>query len=79
VNIVGGLSVSVGTGVKLSRKLDSSTEYAYNNSQSISYTWGAFTGEVSHTNGGFTREGDLSLWYVDKYRRIMTGSLTYSF
>ena len=79
VNIWGGLSGTVGTGVKLSRKVDGSNDYAYNNFQTLAYSFGELGLSVTHENGGFTREGDVSLWYVDQYRRIVSGSVSYSF
>lgn len=78
-NITNHWALMAGYGIKTSRRLDDTIDYAYNNFQAIDYSIGSFTFEVAYENGGFTREGDVSLWYVDNYRRIFTGSVTYSF
>lgn len=79
VNIIGGLSATVGTGVKFARKHDDSVDYAYNNFQTLAYSFGDLSLSLTHENGGFTREGNISLWYIDRYRRLVSGAVSYAF
>ncbi len=79
VKLIGKLSASVGFGIRSSEKLDGSSSYGYSNSQSLSYSLGKWGLGVSHRNGGYTQFGDVDFWYIDKYRRLMSASVSYSF
>lgn len=79
VKLIGDLSARVGFGFRYSQKLDGSTSYSYSNSQSLGYGLGKWSLSVSHRNGGYTEFGDVDFWYIDKYRRLMSASVSYSF
>ena len=59
--------------------LDNFWGYDYDNIFGLSDTWGKVTATISYENGGFTDNGDFSLWYIDDYRRIARFSLSYAF
>lgn len=65
-------------GVKLTHYLDDYTGYSYNNSISLSHSWNKFSLTLAYTNGGFTDNGEVSMWYIDEYRRLVTLSATYA-
>ncbi len=79
VKLVGNLSAHIGFGFRYLQKLDDSTSYSYSNSQGLGYGLGNWKFSVSHQNGGFTRFGDVDFWYIDKYRRLVSASVSYSF
>ncbi len=79
VPIIGKLSAGLGFGMRRTRFTDGFRSFSYSNSQSLSYSLGKMSMSVSHSNGGFTGDGNVELWYIDKYRRLMSASLGYSF
>lgn len=66
-------------GAKVTRYLDDFIGYSYQNSFGLSQKFGAFTAILSYDNGGFTDRGEISLWFIDEYRRIARLSLNYTF
>jgi hypothetical protein len=74
-----GISIGYRFGVKFTRYVDDNTDYSFNNSVSLSKAWGQFTTGLGYENGGFTQDGDVSLWYLDQYRRIFKFSMGYTF
>lgn len=79
VPIYGKLAIGAGFGMRKLRFVDSFESFSYKNSQSISYSFGALSAAVSHENGGYTEDDTIELLYVDKYRRLVKASLTYTF
>ncbi|MBX3021152.1 MAG: hypothetical protein KF799_05690 [Bdellovibrionales bacterium] len=71
--------LSYSFGLKLTRALDASSKYAYNNTIMISQTWNSFSFALAYDNGGFTDDGSVSLWYIDEHRRIAQFKVGYSF
>ncbi len=66
-------------GLRLTQFLDATSTYSYKNSASISRQFGSLGLALSYENGGFTDKGDVSLWYVDQYRRMLRLSVSYVF
>ncbi len=79
IPIVGELSAGLGFGIRRTRYSDGFHSFSYSNSQSLSYSLGSLSMSVSHSNGGYTDDGTVELWYVDKYRRLVKATLAYSF
>lgn len=66
-------------GLKLTRYLNASTTYNYNNTFILSHTWKSINMALAYDNGGFTDDGTVRLWYLDEYRRVFQLMLNYSF
>lgn len=66
-------------GAKVTRYLDDFVGYTYNNTFSLSKSWGGATATLSYDNGGFTDDGYVRLWYVDQYRRVFRLMVSYAF
>lgn len=66
-------------GTKITRYMDSFVGYEYMNSFALSQRMGKFTAIMSYENGGFTDRGEISLWFIDQYRRLARVSLNYTF
>lgn len=66
-------------GAKITRYLDDFIGYSYQNSFGLSQKFGAVTAILSYDNGGFTDRGEISLWFIDEYRRLARLSLSYTF
>jgi hypothetical protein len=79
VKIIAGLRAGIGVGARRTIYSDGFDEFSFNNTQSLSYSWSSITATLMHTNGGYTDDGRAQLWYVDRYRRIFSGSLAYDF
>lgn len=79
VKLIWNLKVGASFGVRRSRYTDGFTDFSYNNTQSLSWAAGAWSAALTHTNGGYTDDGEVSLWYVDRYRRLVSGTIGYSF
>lgn len=77
--IYGKLSMGFGFGIRRTRYTDGFHSFSYSNSQSLSYSIGSLSMSVSHSNGGYTDDGKVEFWYIDKYRRLVSASLGYSF
>ena len=79
VKIVAGLRAGIGVGTRRTIYSDGFDDFTFKNTQSLSYSWNAFTVSAIHTNGGYTDDGRAELWYVDRYRRIFSGTLADDF
>ena len=82
IRIWKGFKLGISLGLRVSWFVDGSEQTSYTNNigQSIGYSFGNLTVGVKHSNGGYTPYGDaVDLWYIDKYRRIVSGSVSYSF
>jgi len=71
--------VSYSFGAKVTRYLDGFVGYSYNNTFSLSKSWGGATAALSYDNGGFTDDGYVRMWYVDEYRRVARFMVSYAF
>lgn len=66
-------------GIKMTRFLDDYFSYSYSNRYTLSYDGNPLSVELSYENGGFTDHGDVDLWYIDGYRRIVKANVAYAF
>ena len=74
-----GISGGFGFSARKSQKTDDSEGFNYNNRQSLTYSYKKASLTISHVNGGFVDDGNVDLWFVDKYRRLVSASLGMSF
>lgn len=79
IPIVGKLSAGLGFGMRRTRYTDGFHSFSYSNSQSLNYSLGSLSMSVSHSNGGYTDDGKVEFWYIDKYRRLVSANVGYSF
>lgn len=77
--IIGKLSAGAGFSMKRSVFTDGFKNLSFGNSQSLSYSIGKLSMSVSHSNGGHTDKEKVQLWFVDKYRRLVSFDLGMSF
>jgi hypothetical protein len=73
------LKFSYTWGIRYTRYLDDYLSYAYSNSYGLSYAFGSLMTSLNYSAGGFTEDGEVSLWFIDDYRRVISLSLAYSF
>lgn len=73
------LKFSYTFGAKVTRYLDGFIGYSYSEKYGLAYSWQRLTVAGIYTNGGFTDDGEVSLWFVDKYRRIGMLVVSYAF
>ena len=66
-------------GLKVTRYMDDFYGYSYSNTLSLSTAWRKFTLALAYDNGGFTDNGEVSLWYIDHYRRVGIASVSFAF
>ena len=66
-------------GAKVTRYMDDFVGYSYMNSFSLSQRFGKFTAVLAYENGGFTDRGEISLWFIDEYRRLARLKFNYTF
>ena len=72
-------SLGTGFGLKQTRYLDGFWDYSYSTSLSASFTRKTWSMSLTSSNGGYTEDGRVSLWYVDRYRRLVSLSMAYQF
>lgn len=72
-------SLLAGFGVRWSHLTDNNTDYAYNNFQTLSYNYKKLSFFLTHSNGGFTEDGKVSLWFIDRYRKFIDLGVSYDF
>lgn len=73
------LRLSYSWGIKLTRYTDAFVGYSYSNTISLSTSWNAIGFALAYDNGGYTDNGDVSLWYLDQYRRVALAMVNYAF
>ncbi len=73
------LKFSYAWGIRYTRYLDDYLGYSYNNTYALSYSFDNLLVSLNYSNGGFTDDGEVSLWFIDDYRRIVSLALAYSF
>lgn len=66
-------------GLRATRYLDGFVGYSYSQRLSIAKSWQSVTVALSYTNGGFTDDGYVRLWYIDQYRRLFQLGVSYAF
>ncbi len=74
-----GIYLGCGAGIRSTRYLDDFVGYSYNNTQVLGYRANHFFASLTHTNGGFVDKGEVNLWYVDIYRRLISFRVGYDF
>ncbi len=79
VKIYRGFRASYSFGAKVTRYMDGFHGYSYSNTASLSYVWPQLSLSLAYDNGGFTDQGDISLWYLDQYRRLARVVVGYTF
>lgn len=65
--------------LRLTRLTNSETTYSYNNNLSLSTFTKNWVFSMVYSNGGFTEQGEVNLWYLDQYRRVMRFLAVYNF
>ncbi len=78
-SIATGWSLLAGFGVRWSHLTDNNTDYAYNNFQTLSYNYKKLSFFLTHSNGGFTEDGKVSLWFIDRHRKLVDVGVSYDF
>ena len=78
-NLSSAWSLLTGFGVRWSHLTDGNSEYAYNNFQTLNYNHKSLSFFITHSNGGFTEDGKVSLWFVDRYRKFIDVGVSYDF
>lgn len=73
------LTVNAGFGLKQTRYLDGFWDYSYNTFLGTTLAMGQWSLSLNTSNGGYTEDGRVSLWYVDKYRRVVSLALAVNF
>lgn len=79
VSVTSLFSLTFGFGLKQTRYLDGAWDYSYLTSMAGVLAKDNWSCTLSTTNGGYTDEGRVSLWYVDQYRRLVTLSFGLQF
>ena len=79
IKIIKNLTFVLGFGIQYKKNTQGESTYSYNNTQSIKYALSKLFFGLSYQNGGFTDDGDIDFWYVDRYRRNLKAVLGYSF
>jgi hypothetical protein len=73
------LKFSYTWGIRYTRYMDGFLGYSYSNGYGLSYAWDSLMVSLSYSAGGWTDDGEVSLWFIDDYRRVGSLSLAYSF
>lgn len=79
IKIYRGLRASYSFGAKVTTYMDNFVGYSYSNSLGLSYVWPHLSVGLAYDNGGFTDKGEISLWYIDEYRRLARFIVGYTF
>jgi hypothetical protein len=77
--ITSEISVLLGFGARWGKFVDGNSDYSYNNSQTLNYSRKNISVYISHVNGGYTENGDIYLWFIDKNRNFVTAGVSYDF
>jgi hypothetical protein len=79
ITITDKLSLLLAFGIRWGEFSDGNTDYSYNNSQTLSYSLKKTSFYVRHTNGGYTEDGRVYLWFIDKNRKYIDAGVSYDF
>lgn len=79
VTFLKSFSLSYKFGLKTTRYLDNYWGYNYQNVIALSKKWRNMGLALTYSNGGFTDDGSVSLWYLDQYRRLLGFNLNFGF
>lgn len=78
-NFTQHISFLLGFGIRWTQLSDGNTDYMYNNSQTLSFNYQPLTVFIRHFNGGYTEDGRVDLWYIDKHRKFVDLGVSYDF
>lgn len=73
------LGISASFGLKRTRYLDGFWDYSYGSTVAISLNGENWSASLATSQGGYTEDGTVSLWYLNEYRRIVSVSFGYRF
>ena len=79
VKIWQGFSFRIGGGLQTTRYTDGTSETSARNSVGFGYAWKNLTAGLDFSNGTYADREETQLWFVDKYRRIVSLRLALSF
>lgn len=79
VPIYRGFGVRGSTSVSFNRKFDGSNDFRTLNGIALTYAKGPVYVALGVENGSLSSDQDLNLFFVDKYRRLATGTVVVSF
>ena len=74
-----GLFIRASVGAQTTRYVDGSTDAAAKNSIGFGYNWKHATASMDMSNGTYADREETHLWFIDKYRRILSARVTLSF
>jgi hypothetical protein len=78
-SITSNISLLLGFGIRYGAFTDGNNDYAYNNSQTLSFGYKKMAFFLRRTNGGYTEDGQVYLWFIDKYRNLVDAGVSYDF
>lgn len=73
------LILSVGFGFKWAHLTNGGSDYAYFNKETLIYQWDSVSFFVSYQNGGYTEDGTVYLWFIDRNRQMASAGVSYAF
>lgn len=73
------LTATAGGSVKGTHHLDDSNAMGFGNFQALTFAMGGFSTTLRHSNGSHLSDRDIELWYIDRYRRMVSLNLEYRF
>ena len=73
------LNLTLGGSVKSQRWIESGWTAGWSAFQAVSFTLNRWRLMIRHTNGGHSLEEKVDLWFIDRYRRLTTASLSVGF
>jgi hypothetical protein len=79
INVTERVSLLLAFGIRWGEFSDGNSDYSYNNSQTLSYSLKKTSFYVRHTNGGYTEDGRVYLWFIDKNRKYIDAGVSYDF
>jgi hypothetical protein len=79
INMTSQISLLLAFGIRWGEFSDGSNDYSYNNSQTLNYSFKKTSLYVRHTNGGYTEDGRVYLWFIDKNRKYVDAGISYDF
>lgn len=79
INAIKHVSLLLAFGIRWGQFTDGNSDYSYNNSQTLSFSYKKSSFYVRHTNGGYTEDGRVYLWFIDKSRKYVDAGVTYDF
>ena len=71
------MSFDIGMGARMSHTLDGTTTVHFENQEALNFKYHQWHATLSYSNGNYSDQSNIDLWFVDQYRQVVGFGVVY--